>query len=383
MNNSDHSLQTRFAHMARPKPSAGAAVNPSVTRASTLLFASAKDLHQSKTRDYGRHGADVHDQLKSMFCALEGGAGCTLVPCGLAANTLSIQSFVKSGDHILVTDGCYGPVRSFCENYLAKMGVETEYYSPNIGADIANLIRDNTAAILLESPSSLTLEIQDIPAICAAAKARGVITIADNTWAGGLVCNPLALGADIVVHSASKYYSGHADILMGAVIAKLATHAKKVEMTAKFLGNSTSPDDAYQILRGFRTVVTRFEAQAKTALDLAHWLSFHPAVAQVIHPALADHPQHELWQRDFSGAACLFSFELNPVPQDKAYAFLDRLKLYGHGYSFGGYESLILQVNQQIRRSHGKTDRPLIRVSCGLESFEDLRADMEQALEAL
>jgi len=375
---------TKFAHVGRPKIKAGASVNPSVMRASTLLFDKADDLYNGKHRIYGRHGSPVHDALKEAFCALENGAGCTLTPSGLSANTLSILANVKAGDHILVSDSSYGPVRNFCDTLLVKFGVETEYYPPNIGGDISGLIRENTTCILLESPGSLSLEIQDLPAIVKAARAHNIVTIVDNTWSAGLVYAPLDLGADISVHAATKYFGGHSDVLFGAVISRTKKLARKVEKAAIALGNSTSPDDAYQVLRGFRTLVTRCTQQEKTALTLAKWFAKHDKIKRVIHPALASHPDHELWKRDFTGAACLFSIVLHPCDEAQVLALLDRLKLFAKGFSFGGFESLVIHCDPQLARNHDpKFGGPLVRIACGLEDIEDMKNDWGQALKVL
>ncbi|MCF6221748.1 MAG: cystathionine beta-lyase [Robiginitomaculum sp.] len=372
---------TKFAHLGRPKVGVGTSVNPPIIRASTLLFDKADDLYNGGHRIYGRHGSPVHDALSEAFCALENGAGTTLTPCGLAANTASILANVKAGDHILVTDSTYGPVRHFCNTQLTKFGVETEYYPPGIGAGIEALIRENTSCILLESPGSLSMEIQDLPAIVKAAKARDIVTIVDNTWSAGLVYAPLDMGADIAVHSATKFFSGHGDILFGAVVSRTKSMAKKVAATAMAFGNSTSPDDTYQILRGFRTVVTRFEQQSKSAVALATWLEAHDKVLRAVHPALKSHPDHAMWQRDFTGASCLFSIVLKPCPETEVLALLDQLKLFAKGFSFGGFESLVIHCDPQLTRNHDpKFDGPLIRVSCGLEDLDDMKADWQHSL---
>ena len=375
---------TLFSHIGRPKIGAQTSVNHKVTRASTLLFDKADDLYNGGHRIYGRHGSEVHDALEEAFCALESGAGCVLTPSGLSANSLSILANTKAGDHILVSDSSYGPIRHFCDTLLSRFGVEAEYYEPGIGGEIEALIRDNTSCILLESPGSLSLEINDLPAIVKAAKAKGVTTIVDNTWSAGLVYNPLKLGADITVHAATKYYSGHSDVLFGAVVSRTKAHAAKVRATSVALGNSTSPDDAYMILRGFRTVVTRFEQQARTALALAKWLESHDKVARVIHPALKSHPDHDLWKRDFTGAACLFSIVLKPCTEAEVLKLLDSLKYFAKGFSFGGFESLVIHCDPQLRRNHDpKFGGPLIRLACGLEDVDDLKLDLEQGLEML
>ena len=375
---------TLFSHIGRPKVAAGTSVNPPLTRASTLLFDKAADLYNGKYRVYGRHGSEVHDALEEAFCALENGEGCVLTSCGLSANTLSILANTKAGDHILVTDSAYGNVRNFCSKHLVKYGVETEYYEPSIGSGIEALIRPNTTCILLESPGSLSMEVQDLPAIAKIAKEHGIVTIVDNTWSAGLTYNPLELGADISVHAATKYYSGHSDILYGAVVSRTKKMAANVRTTSVLIGNSTSPDDAYQILRGFRSVAVRFERQEQTALSLAKWLGGHDNVDRVLHPALPSHPNHDLWKRDFTGAACLFSFVLKPCSEPEVLALLDRLKLFAKGFSFGGFESLIIHCDPQLTRTHdAKHKGPLIRISCGLEDAGDLKTDLEQSLSQL
>jgi len=375
---------TKFAHVGRPNIKAGASVNPSIMRASTLLFNKADDLYNGKHRIYGRHGSPVHDALSVAFCALENGAGCTLTPSGLSANTLSILANVKAGDHILVSDSSYGPVRHFCNTLLVKFGVETQYYPPDIGGDISSLFRKNTTCILLESPGSLSLEIQDLPAIVKAAKDRDIITIVDNTWSAGLVYAPLDLGADISVHAATKYFGGHSDVLFGAVISRTKKLARIVEKAAIALGNSTSPDDAYQVLRGFRTLVTRCNQQEQTALALAKWFAKHDKIKRVIHPALSSHPNHDLWKRDFTGSACLFSIVFEPCSEKDVLRLLDSLKLFAKGFSFGGFESLVIHCDPQLTRSFDPGfGGPLVRIACGLEDIEDMKNDWAKALELL
>ena len=380
----DHSLQTRFAHIARPKPGLGTAVNAAVERASTLLFDRAEDLYRSDIRGYGRHGSQVHDYLETAFCELEGGAGTSLTASGLAACTLAIQSVVKTGDHILLTDSAYGPVRSFCLNYLNKMGVETELYDPCIGADIKDLIRENTSLIWLESPGSLTFEVQDLPAISKVARDNEIITIIDNTWSAGISLKPLELGIDISVHAATKYFGGHSDLLAGAVISGSDALARKVALTRKYHGHSLSADDAYQVLRGFRTVVPRFRHAEQSALKLAEWLDAHDDIGAVLHPSLTSHPDHKIWARDFTGGACIFSFILKNKTEDDAVNFINALNIFGIGYSYGGYESLAIHCGPQLKRHHNTLsfDGPLIRLACGIEDATDLINDVKQALDA-
>ncbi|WP_034386977.1 cystathionine beta-lyase [Hellea balneolensis] len=373
--------ETHFTHISRPKAGMGTAVNPDITRASTLLFDRAEDLYRSDIRGYGRHGSAVHDTLKEAFNLLEGGAGTSLFPSGLAACTYPILSQIKTGDHILLTDSSYGPTRYFCDGHLKKMGIETEMYNPRIGADIENLLRPNTSVIIMESPGSLTFEIQDIPAITKAAQAHGVTTIIDNTWSAGLSLNPLKLGVDISCHAATKYFGGHSDIMSGAAVSRTEKLAKQVALTAKHLGNACSPDDVYQILRGFRTVVPRFRQQEATSLALANWLGTHSKVQQVLHPAHETHPDHAFWKRDFTGGGCIFSVVMKPCHETDILAFINALKLFGIGYSYGGFESLAIHCDPQLKRSvSASLGGPLVRFACGLEAMEDLKNDIEQAL---
>lgn len=372
--------KTKFTHMGRPKPGMATAVNLDITRASTLLFKKAEDLYSQKIRSYGRHGSAVHDALEEAFNTLESGAGTSLTPSGFSACTLAILSVVSAGDHILVTDSIYGPTQNFSQNFLKKFNIEAERYDPRIGGDISALIRDNTAAIISESPGSLTFEIQDLPAIVAAAKAKDVAVIVDNTWSGGITYNPLKLGADISIHAATKYVGGHSDVMFGAVVSRTMAMANQVAKTRKFLGFATSPDDAYQILRGFRTLHTRFAAQEASAHELASWLEGQPYIHSVLHPALKAHPDHKIWQRDFTGGGCLFSVVLTPTSIENVNAFINALNYFGIGFSYGGYESVVIHCDPQLKRNFGQGyPGPLVRFGCGLEDIDDLKNDIAEA----
>jgi len=377
----DANLSTKFAHMGRPAAGLGTSVSHPLTRASTLLFEKAEDLYRNDIRGYGRHGTSVHDALASLFTELEAGHGTLLYSSGVAALTGPILSIVKPGDEVLLTDSAYGPTRSFCQTFLKKMGVKTILFDPRIGESIAELITDRTVLILLESPGSLTFEIQDVPAIVKAAKARNIVTLIDNTWSAGITFSPLPMGVDISVHAATKYFGGHSDVMYGAAIFADEKLYKRAQQTAKQLGNASSPDDAYQILRGFRTVVPRFRQQEATSLALAEWLMTRDEVQQVLHPAVTDHPDHALWKRDFTGGGCLFSVILKPLSEDKVLKFIDAQELFGIGYSYGGFESLAIHCDPQLRRScAAPLSGPLVRFACGLEEMTDLKSDIEQAL---
>lgn len=374
-------LATKFAHLGRPPAGLGTSVSHPVTRASTLLFEKAEDLYRNDIRGYGRHGTAVHDALAELFTELEGGVGALLYPSGVAALTGPILSIVKPGDHVLLTDSAYGPTRSFCQTFLKRMNIETTFYNPRVGAGIAELIKENTSLILLESPGSLTFEIQDIPAIAQAAKARGITTLIDNTWSAGITLSPLPMGINISIHAATKYFGGHSDVMYGAAVFADRARYKKAQQTAKQLGNASSPDDAYQILRGFRSVLPRFRQQEATALALAKWLMTRDEVQQVLHPAVTDHPDHELWKRDFTGSGCLFSVVLQPLTDADVLKFIDNLNLFGIGYSYGGFESLAIHCDPQLRRNCAAPLRgPLVRFACGLEAMSDLKSDIEQSL---
>ncbi len=364
----------------------GDTVNPPVERASTRLMARAADLYRGEgAASYGRHGHRVHQTLRAAFTDLEGGADCALTPSGVAAMTAAMMAVCDAGDHLLVSDSVYGPTRRTAFRTLKRFGVEAEAYDPRIGADIATLMRDTTAAVVLESPGSLTFEVQDTPAIANVAAARGVTTILDNTWSGGVFLKPLSLGVDISVNAATKYPSGASDVFMGAVVSRTRETAAKVGAFVREAGLSTSPDDAYLVLRGMRTLALRMERHDATARALAEWLSRRPDVARVVHPAFANHPDHALWTRDFTGAGGLFGVVLKPAPKPAVLAFLDALSVFGLGFSYGGFESLAIHCDPQLLRqaSEPALEGPLIRLAVGLDPLEALTADLDRGFAAL
>ncbi len=384
-------------------PSAGVAwgdsVNPPVERASTRLMARAEDLYRGEgSATYGRHGHRVHEVLRGAFTDLEGGAGCSLAPSGVAAVSAALMAVCEAGTHILVSDSVYGPTRRTAFATLKRFGVEAQAYDPRIGAGIAERIRDNTAAIMLESPGSLTFEVQDVPAIVAAAQARGVATVLDNTWSGGVFFKPLAHGVDISVHAATKYPSGSSDVFLGAVVSRTAPMADAVAGIVKELGLAVSPDDAYLVLRGMRTLALRMVRHDATARRVAQWLQQRPEVAHMLHPALAGHPDHAVWARDFvgvdgdgapsaaPGAGGLFAFALHPQTREsQVLAFLNALEVFGLGFSYGGFESLAIHCDPQLRRavSAPQPAGPLVRLAIGLDPAAALIADLERGFAAM
>lgn len=376
---------TRLALAGRDPSASEGGVNPPVQHASTIVIENAADLFNPAVQTYGRQGMAIHRALSDALIAVEGGADAILAPSGLGACTLALLTFARDNGHILMVDTCYGPTRRFCDRTLKRLGVETEYYDPRIGAGIANLIRDNTSAIFLESPGSQTFEIQDVPAIVTAAQARNVPTILDNTWSAGVFFKPFEQGVDLSVQALTKYQGGHADLLVGAVLARTKSLADRVFQTHRDLGLSVAPDDAYNALRGMRTMAVRLARQADSARQIAQRLSTLPQVARVLHPAMASHPDHALWKRDFLGASGLFSIILKPVDTAGLNAMLESLSLFSMGFSWGGFESLILPCDPQITRTAvpWKAEGPLVRLSIGLEHPDDLGADLERAIAAL
>jgi cystathionine beta-lyase len=358
-------------------------VNPPVYHASTLLHRTVDALENHKPKyTYGRRKTPTIEALENAITALDGGAGAVLCPSGLQACTLALLSVASAGDHILVTDSVYGPTRTFCDKTLARFGVSTTYFDPLIGAGIERQFRQNTRAVFLESPGSLTFEIQDVPAIAAAARAANVSVIVDNTWATPLLFDAFAHGADIVAIAATKYVVGHSDAMLGTVSAN-ATHIKRLRDTHGNLGLTAGPDDIYLGQRGLRTMAVRLKQHEATAMRLAEWLQARAEVERVIHPALPTDPGHAIWKRDFKGASGLFAVELKPCSNDAVAAMLDGMSLFGMGWSWGGYESLIVPAHPHRSATKFETKGPLIRIHAGLENPDDLIADLDAGFQRL
>lgn len=382
-NTSTLGINTRLAHDGYNPRDYHGFVNPPVVHASTVLFPDAATMEsRNQAYTYGTRGTTTTTALENAINALEGSADTILVPSGLAAVTVPLLAFLSAGDHLLIVDSVYHPTRRFAETMLKRLGVDVGYYPPEAGADIVKSMKPNTKVVFTESPGSNTMEMQDIPAITKAAHDHGAMVMMDNTWATPLFFKPLDHGVDISIHAATKYPSGHSDVLMGTVSAN-AKHAEQLRETFITLGTCVGPDDAYQILRGLRTMGVRLERHQRSAMELALWLESDNRVARVLHPALPSFPTHDLWKRDFCGSSGVFSIVLNGGGRKEAHAFLDALKIFGLGYSWGGYESLAVHVWLGDRTiAKAPEEGPVIRLQIGLEDTVDLRADLERGLKA-
>jgi cystathionine beta-lyase len=361
-------------------------VNPPVVHGSTVLYPTADDLHAHRGEfQYGRRGTPTTKALQEAMIALEGPqcAGVGIAPSGLAAITTALLAVLKAGDHLLVCDNAYRPTRNFCNGLLAGYGVETCYFDPLVGAGIAQLFKPNTRAVLLEAPGSQSFEMPDIPAIASVARARGALVIDDNTWATPLYHRSLEQGVDISIQAATKYIGGHSDIMFGTISA----NAKAWPLVAGaiyLLGTCAGPDDVFLALRGLRTLSVRLAQHHRSGLEMARWLAARPEVVRVLHPALESDPGHAIWKRDFSGASGLFSIVLKPKPQQAVDALLDAVELFGMGYSWGGFESLVIPFDCEAYRTATKwaPSGPTLRLHIGLENVEDLKADLERGFAA-
>lgn len=380
-------VATRIIHAGREKRWAGYSVNVPVVRASTIVFDTMAEMkHATRHRGdhvpfYGRRGTQTHFAFSEAICALEGGAGCALYPCGSAAISGALLAFLRQGDHLLMVDGAYEPTRALCDKVLAALGIETTYYDPMIGADIASLIRPNTRVIYLESPCSLSMEVQDVPAITAIAKAHDIITILDNTWASPILCKPFELGVDVSIQAATKYICGHSDVMLGTASAN-AKHWPQLREHSYLLGYCASADDVYLAARGLRTLGVRLAQHQRNVEPIVQWLLQQPEVETVLHPALPNHPGHAAFKRDFSGGNGLFSFVLKAGDANTVQAFVEGMHHFKMGFSWGGYESLVVaNTDMQALRSATRWSYagPLIRLHIGLEDPEDLIADLAGA----
>ncbi len=372
--------RTRLVLAGRDPADSYGFVNAPIVRGSTVVYPNTEDFLVRKARyTYGTDGNPTIDALIAAANTIEGGAGVVVTPSGLMACTLAFLTLLSAGDHVLVTDSVYRPTRIFCDTFLKRMGVETTYYDPLVGGDIAKLFKPNTKAIWTEAPGSQTFEMQDIPAIVAAARERGIPVAMDNTWATPLFFDAHAFGVDLSVQAGTKYYAAHSDVLIGTVSARTPELYKKLRAAWGQLGLIVAPEDAFLTLRGMRTMAIRLKEQMPAGLAMAEWLRDRPEVANVLHPALPGAPGHEIWKRDFTGASSLFTFELKPVSMKAVGAMLDGLTLFGIGASWGGYESLVLPFDCKDYRTATTPDfkGPTIRIHIGLEDIEDLKADLD------
>jgi cystathionine beta-lyase len=382
----DHKVATQLANGGRDPFAHHGYVNTPVYHASTLLYPSAEDYiaHRGQYQ-YGRRGTPTSEALETALAEIEGPQceAVALLPSGLAAISAALLSVVRTGDHILVTDSAYGPTRKFCDTILPRYGVTTTYYDPTIGADIASLMRPNTVAVFLESPGSLSFEIQDVPAIATAAHARNAVVLMDNTWATPIHFRALEKGVDLSIQSGTKYIGGHSDVMLGVVASRDSTW-KALKETVFEMGLCVGPDDMFLGLRGLRTMGVRLTQHYAAGMKIARWLEARPEILRVLHPALESHPGHAIWKRDFTGACGLFSVVFKPAPVEAVNAFLNKLTLFGIGASWGGFESLAIPFDCTPVRSATRwaPGGPAVRFHIGLEDVSDLIADLEEGLAA-
>ncbi|WP_173087542.1 cystathionine beta-lyase [Devosia sp. 1635] len=377
------SVETLLTHAGRSPEDQFGFVNTPVYRGSTVLFNSLADLEAQEQRYlYGRAGNPTTASVEAVVTALEGAHRTLLLPSGLAAITVALLACVKAGDDVLISDSAYDPVRKFADGFLARMGVTARYYDPRIGAGLAAMMQPNTKAVLAESPGSLTFEVQDLPALAKVAHDGGARLLVDNSWASPLYHQPLALGADIVMHAGTKMFVGHSDAFAGTISTTEAVWADVLK-TRTLLGFFTSGDEAFLVARGLRTLAIRMAEHQKRALEMARWLEEQPEVAAVLHPGLPSHPDHALFQRDFTGSGSLFSIVLAPAPRAALAAFVDGLSLFSMGYSWGGYESLCLPIKPAGSRTAvpWTQEGNMLRLHIGFEAIDDLKADLARALE--
>jgi len=374
-----HTDATKLAHAGRDPSRQCGFVNTPIYRGSTVIFPTLASLEADDQEfSYGRLGTPTVRALEEAMVELEGGHGTRLTPSGLSAIASALFAFVSAGDEVLISDSVYRPTRRFCDHVLTRLGVKIAYYDPLIGDGIATLITDKTRVVFIESPGSQTFEVQDVPAIANAAHAAGAVVIMDNTWATPLYFKPFQHGVDVSIQAATKFIVGHADAMLGSITATEEAFPA-ISRTHDELGLCPGPEDVYLGLRGLRSLGVRLARHQSSGLELARWLADRPEVARVIYPALPSDPGHKLWRRDFTGAPGLFSIVLKPVAHEKLAAMLDGLDLFGMGYSWGGFESLILPFDPRSYRTATtwNEEGPALRLHVGLEDVEDLRADLE------
>jgi cystathionine beta-lyase len=373
--------RTKLVHAGREPSEQFGYVNTPIYRGSTVLqpTLAALEARHSARFTYGTHGTPTTEALELAWSEIAGAAHTVLTPSGLAAITLALLTALKAGDHLLVSDSAYLPTRTFCNGFLRRMNIETTYYDPLIGAGIEALMRPNTKAVLVEAPGSQSFEMQDIPAIAEVAHAHGACVVMDNTWATPLFFPPHERGVDLAVEAGTKYLSGHSDLLLGLVSAN-QQWARPLRQTFDFFAMCAGPEDVFLALRGLRSMELRLREAERQGLALARWLRGRAEVSRVLHPALEEDPGHEIWKRDFSGSSGLFSVILKPAPKAALAALLDNLQLFGLGYSWGGYESLVIPFDCAKYRTatQWKPEGPALRFSVGLEDIEDLKEDLDR-----
>jgi cystathionine beta-lyase len=379
--------ETRLITAGRDTKGQHGFVNPAVYHASTVLYPTAEDQVAHRSRyQYGRRGTPTSEALEQALAAIEGDgcAGVALLPSGLSAISTALLSVAGSGDHILVTDSVYRPTRNFCEGIFKRMGVETTYYDPLIGADIAKLFKPNTRAVFTEAPGSQSFEMQDIPAIAKVAHDKGAVVLMDNTWATPLYFKAFENGVDLSIQAGTKYIGGHSDIMFGCISANAKT-LPALKTVMQTMGLCVGPDDMFLALRGLRTMAVRLKRHNESGLRVARWLEKRPEVLRVLHPALESDPGHKIWQRDFTGACGLFSIVLKPTAEKSVLAFMNELVLFGMGFSWGGFESLVIlfDCNEYRTATKWAPGGPTLRFHIGLEDPDDLIADLEGGFAAM
>jgi cysteine-S-conjugate beta-lyase len=384
--------ETRLVHAGRNPEQHQGTVNPPIHRASTIVYPTMEEFEQRLLRKYGKvssygiYGTPITFALADALAELSGGARTIVTSSGLSAITQALAAFLRQGDHLVVPDSVYGPTRNFCAATLGRFGVETTFYDPTAtGAEVAALLRPTTRIVYAESPGSLTFEIQDVPAIAAAAHERGALVFFDNTWATPLNFRAFDHGVDVEIQAATKFLAGHSDLMMGVITARTEALFRRLKDGITEFGDCVAPDLCYETLRGMRTLAVRMRRHEQSALEVARWLAARPEIARVLHPGLPDHPGHGLWRRDFTGSSSLFAILLRTESREAVAAFLEGLTLFKIGASFGGFESLILPANLKETRTVRPWSEPgtLVRLHIGLEAPEDLIADLDAGLRRL